>query len=414
MRRRYEGHHILLVSFTSFYGMPLLRAAHARGVRVTLLGEADLFERFPDVVAAADGRIVADLQDEAAFIPTVMASHRDDPFTALFVSREPAVIPAALLGEHLGIPWNSRAAGERIRDKWLTRQVLAHAGFRQPEHVLVDDAVALRDLLETRGGGWVAKPRRGTGSTGVSRVERPDEAEPAVAGLREAQPRGPFLVERCVEPAHEFSVEGVWLGREPCVLAVTAKTTSGPPHYIELGHTLPAPLEPQLGRTIVETATGGLRTLGLGHGLFHVEVFVDEEGVVFGEAHARAGGDRITTLLELVGYDLYGLALEGMFAQHPEPPPPARGGAAVRYFSFPPGRLVAVSGTEALEKLPAVRYWRLDVAPGEPIRPPTSSGDRHGCVVVTSDTAAYADEVADDLVRLVRADVLSEDRVGAP
>lgn len=409
----YDGRHILMVSFTDFSGLPLVRAAHARGVRVTLLGEASRFESNRTVSDEADGQVVAGLADEA-LLDRVATAHARDPFDGIFVAREVAVGPAARIAEHLGIPWNSVAAVERMQDKWSTRQTLAAAGLRQPEHVLVQSTAEVHDVLVGRGGVWVVKPRRGTGSEGVSRVEVVADVASSVRRLREAQPDGPFVVERCIEPAREYSVEGVWLRGEPVVLAVTAKITTGPPHFIELGHTLPAVLDPADDQAIRETTLVGLGLLGLSHGTFHVEVFVDRDGVVFGEAHARGGGDRITTMLEMIGLDLYGLAVDGLFAENPVSTPLPTGGAAIRYFDFPPGRLEAIEGTEPLDTTPEVRFWRLDVEPGQVIRPPTSSADRHGCLVVAAASADAADALADRLAGDVRARVAPEAPVSVP
>jgi biotin carboxylase len=397
MSGRYPGQHLLMVSFTDFSGLPLVEAARPRGVRVTLLGEATRFEANRTVADAADGRVIVGLDDEMELLTAAAEAHARDPFSGIFVAREVAVGPAAHIAAHLGIPWNSVAATDRLQDKWLTRQCLTQHGFRQPEYLLARSTADVQDSLVARGGAWVVKPRRGTGSEGISRVERLGDVASAVRRLREAQPDGPFVVERAIEPASEYSVEGVWLGGEPVVLAITAKITTGPPRYIELGHTLPAALDRSLEREIVETATDGLRALGASHGTFHVEVFVDREGVVFGEGHARAGGDRITTMLEFSGLDLYGLTIDGMFATEPIVVPRPSGAASIRYFSFPEGRLESVSGTEALDRAADVRFWRLDVAPGEELHRPTSSADRHGCVVVAAPSAAEADALVDRL-----------------
>jgi biotin carboxylase len=408
MNRRYHGQHLLMVSFTNFSGLPLVAAAHARGVRVTLLGEASRFEGNRKVADLADGRVVIGLEDEAALLAAAVDAHAGDPFTGIFVAREVAVGPAARVAAHLGIPWNTVASTDRVQDKWATRQTMGSRGFRQPEHALAQSTAEVQEILVARGGAWIVKPRRGTGSEGVSRVEVVADVAVAVRRLREAQPDGPFVVERAIEPAREYSVEGVWMRGEPVVLAITGKITTGPPRYIELGHTLPAELDPMLERAIVETATAGLRALGLSHGTFHVEVFVDDDGVVFGEGHARAGGDRITTMLEYAGLDLYGLAVDGLFATEPISVPEPSGAAAIRYFAFPEGRLESISGTEPLDEAPEVRFWRFDVEPGQVVRTATSSADRHGCVVVVAPTAPEADALVDRLVAGVVARLAPE------
>jgi hypothetical protein len=129
--------------------------------------------------------------------------------------------------------------------------------------------------------------------------------------------------------------------------------------------------------------------------------------VVFGEAHARAGGDRITQLLELVGIDVYGLALDGLFGSTASAVPRASAVAAVRYFRFPVGRLERIDGTHQLAHASDVAYWRLDVQPGDQIAPVLHSFARHGCLVVVGQTVAETRLRADALRDSVRVQVTS-------
>lgn len=401
MTRVRTAHHLLLVNFTSFFSVPLIHAARERGMRVTALGPATAFERFPEVVELVDGRIVAG-QDTVA-VALAAEAHRRDRFTCLFASKDDSVELASRLAAYLDVPWNSPEAIRRMRNKWLTRMILAARGFRQPEHHLCLTATELTNLIQNSPGAWIVKPLKSTGSEGISRVATPGDVAASMAHLRTVQPEGLFLAERAIEPAREYSVEGVWQGDTPHVLAITAKDTTGPPQFVELGHTLPVSLAPSLDAQIRHTALEGLRVLGASHGLFHVEVFVDAKGVIFGEAHARAGGDRITQLLDLVGFDVNGLALDGMLSPSMESPLTPQRVAAIRYFRFPPGRLVSVDGLETLQTDPSVVYWRIDVKPGDLVKPVTSSFDRHGCFVLVGDTYAGTAARAEELQQSVEA-----------
>jgi len=160
--------HVLLVNFTNFYGLPLLRAAEQRGVRVTVVGPDAAFGRHPDVAALADGRIVADLSHahRERLLERVAAAHAADPFTGVFVTREDSVEVAAAVAAHLGLAWNRPRVVETMRNKWLTRRALAGHGFRQPRHYLCRSADEVRAVLRsTPGAAWVVKPLHGTGQS---------------------------------------------------------------------------------------------------------------------------------------------------------------------------------------------------------------------------------------------------------
>ncbi len=353
-------------------------------IRLTVLGPDDAFGRFPEVAAQADARIAAHLglAKRALLLKRVACAHRASPFTGIFVSREDSVEAAADIAAHLGVAWNSQAAVQRMQNKWLTRQTLSKAGLRQPAYRLCASEDDLLRLLDSQAGAWIVKPLVGTGSRGISRATTAHDVAPAVAHVRTVQPTGSFLVEGSLEPAREYSVEGVWVGGRPHVLAVTAKETTGPPRFVELGHTLPVTLGDELDAEVRTTVMRGLALLGAAHGLFHVEVFVDRDGVVFGEAHRRAGGDRITQLLQLAGVDLHGLALDGSYRPVPASMAELERVAAVRYFRFPPGTLRHLAGVDALAQEPDVVFCQVDVHPGE--------SHRSRCCTPSAATAALS------------------------
>jgi hypothetical protein len=189
------------------------------------------------------------------------------------------------------------------------------------------------------------------------------------------------------------------------VLAITAKQTTGPPHFVELGHSLPAELEPGLDAAVRDTAIRGLTVLGASRGLFHLEVFVDDRGVVFGEAHARPGGDRITQLLQLAGINLYGLALDGLFGAASVAQADARRVAAVRYLRFEPGILDRLEGIDTVAREPDVDCLQLTVRPGDRIDPVLHSFNRHGFLIVTGDDYAATAQRADLLRDRIHARV---------
>jgi len=60
----------------------------------------------------------------------------------------------------------------------------------------------------------------------------------------------------------EFSVETLSAEGKHAVLAVTGKHTSGPPHFVEVGHDLPAELEHREYEAVTAAAIGVLDAIG--------------------------------------------------------------------------------------------------------------------------------------------------------
>ncbi|MEV7532535.1 ATP-grasp domain-containing protein [Streptomyces hydrogenans] len=379
-----------------------LEQARARGLATAVTNQAATLAATPEVTAAAGSAHAVDFTDPAATAAWAAALPAPAPVLAFGV-REMAQEAVAATAEALGLPGNPPAAVRRIRTKDACRAALAAAGFRQPAVRLCADEAEARAALAATTGPWVVKPRDGADSAGVRKVTAPEELAAALAALPD--PEAPFLVEEFVE-GDEYSVEGVFTGGRPCVLAVTAKEKLDPPYFVEIGHTLPAEL-PAADRTAIEeTVVAALTALDLSFGLFHVELWRTADGLVLGEVHARVGGGWIHRMLPhaLPGLELYGTVYDDALGR-PVTLPTAERAAATRYFAPPPGRVTAVTGWEEVRDHPAVLHAELHVGPGDTVAPHRSGADRVGAVVVGADTPAEARDLARRLVDSVRITV---------
>ena len=139
--------------------------------------------------------------------------------------------------------------------------------------------------------------------------------------------------------------------------------------------------------------TAFLDAVGLRNGPGHTEVKLTSRGPRIVESHNRIGGDRINDLAEIAyGVDMERYALGAGFGvvepltSSPEP----RGGAAVRFLTPEPGRVVEVTGVEAVRADPAFVDLRLHVEPGDEVPPLTWNEDKVGHVIARGASAAEA------------------------
>ncbi|MFE4536903.1 ATP-grasp domain-containing protein [Streptomyces scopuliridis] len=378
-----------------------LEQARARGLRTQVTNLADTLTATPAVTAAADGAGAVDFTrpGDTAGWAAARAAAGERP-AVVFGVRELAQEAVAETARALALPGNPPAAVRRIRTKDACRAALAAAGFRQPAVRLCADEAEARAFLAGSAGPWVVKPRDGMDSAGVRKITDADELPAALAQLPERDV--PFLIEEFVDGA-EFSVEGVFLGGSPRVLAVTAKEKLAPPYFVEIGHVLPADIPEETRRRIENTVTTALTALELSFGLFHVELWLTADGIVLGEVHARIGGGWIHRMLPhaLPGLELYGTVYDDVLGR-PTRLPVASRAAATRYFAPPAGRVVAVEGWDAVRSHPAVLHAELHASPGDVISGFRCGGDRVGAVVVGAPTPAEARELARRLVDSVR------------
>ena len=395
---------VLIVGVTS--GTPHGRHALGRMVAdATVRGIPVVGLDTPDALRGAwrpDGLLdvaAVDWHDNAAL--AAWADERRGRFAGVLTHRERCVLPTALLAGFLGLPGNHPDAVRAMQDKARCRSMLAGAGLPQPRLLRWDEPVetAAHRVVDALGEGpWVVKPRVGMGSAGVLVVER---AGGIAAAISRSRAYGEVLVEQYVN-GDEFSCEGVFLGGAPRILSLTAKQIDS--RCVETGHRIPAGLAPGVRHELEEALTLAFRTLGVAHGLFHVEFWVGD-GLTLGELHARPGGDFIHALVEASrpGLGLFGLLLDDLLGRHPIRIPPQMRAAGSQYLTFPSGVLRQVQNWE--EATRGLLAAEMLVGPGAVLSPPLSSEGRHAVIVADGDTLADVEKAFQLAIASLRVEI---------
>lgn len=381
-----------IASSIDIVGMALLQAA-SRGIHTHLTHRAEVLPRIRKAsklacaVSAADPDSVDDTLRWAAGVRA-----EGECFDMVLGLRDSVQAATASTAELFGVPGNPPAVVRCVQNKDSCRAALAAAGFRQPALRLCTSARDAIEFMAGSAGPWVVKPRDGAGSLGVRKVTGTGDLAQA---LRELPDPDLFLIEEMLA-GPEYSVEGVFLSGRPKVLAVTAKYLLPPPHFVEVGHVIPAELPGEQRAEIEREVIRALTVLGLRAGVFHVELWLTADGIVLGEVHPRAAGDWVHRLMShaIPGLEIFGLLYDDMTGFPASPDLRAMRGACIRYLTADPGRVVAVRGWEAALGRPGVLHAELNVAPGDLVPPVLSSGDRPGFVIVGADTPAQARELA--------------------
>ncbi|MEU7885532.1 ATP-grasp domain-containing protein [Microbispora bryophytorum] len=384
-----------------------LAQARARGFVTHQTNQPSTLELTPQVAELADFSWAVDFADPEESAAWARRQYAEGQrFDVVIGVREYAQVATAEIAAAVGAPGNPPEAVRTVRTKDRCRAALAAAGLPQPAFRVCADRAEAESFVAATSGPWVVKPRDAMGSEGVREVGGPGDLDAAIAALpapAAGAPRPPFLVEEFVE-GDEFSVEGVFLGGAPHVLAVTRKRLVNPPLFVEAGHVLPAPL-PEDVRALLERETvRALRALGLRFGVFHVELWHTAGGVVLGEVHVRNGGDWIHTLLgyAIPGLELFGLVYDDALGRLDGPPPAPSRAAAVRFLVPPPGVVERVEGWEAIRRHPSVLRAELSVEPGARVLPVTDSHGRAGEIVVGAETPERAESLAEELAESVK------------
>ena len=267
------------------------------------------------------------------------------------------------------------------RDKLAMRDLLRCSGIPTVRYCRCDSPRDVEVLIGLIGGPVVVKPARGAGSAGVNLVDAAGGAAAAWAAANGASAAQPVIAEEYVGGA-EVSVDTMSYDGRHEVVAIAEKVTTGRPHFVELGHQVPARLDPPQVARIGGLVLHFLDLIGQVQGPAHTELKIDGERLVLIESQTRTGGDQIWELNRLAtGYDMHRASLRHLLLGERPRPGRLERAAAVRFFTAAPGVVSRVAGAEEAVEAEGVSRLKLDVAVGGTVGPLDSSQARLGYVV---------------------------------
>lgn len=287
--------------------------------RVTYVTTDLAKESIPDGAAAV---VVVAATDDISLVRDAARDlvARFGPPSRVVALNEGDLDTAAELRSHLGCAGDDPERLARFRDKLTMARAIAMAGVRIPAFADAPDLGAVLEFADVHGWPIIVKPRRGTASRAVVRLDSVDD----LALLHHLAPEPRLVQKFCGDPI--YHVDGLWTGTElgpwrasrylnTCVEFTTGEVLGS----VEVD-------DPGLLRPLEEFAAAVGRTLGDGPWVFHLEVFVgsNPDGSVrlaFLEAGARVGGAEIPFLWrEVHGVDLMAAAVDIQLGRKPELP----------------------------------------------------------------------------------------------
>ena len=389
----------LLVLGAGINQAPLYRAAGRMGLSVVGI------DPDPGAVAFGDANAshVCDLAD---FDECLRIARQSEVDAVLTIAADFPVPMVARLNEALNLPGPSVAAVQRATDKQLMRAAFADSSVPAPRSIPVRCA---RDAVEAAaklGGTVVVKPALSSGGRGITAVEATAPQDQLTRALQHCMAHarnGWALVEEFAAGA-EYSVESITQGGQTKVVAMTEKLTSGPPHFVELGHNQPAELSEQARDELSRTAVAAIEALGIDESASHVEIRLTDGGPSVIEAAARLGGGFIAShLVPLsMGVDLLQAAIQVALGEEFELPHPDHRGAAVRFFVAEPGVITGIDGLcQAQQSAGVVEAQLYDVRVGEEVLPLRDATARLGHLICSGSNRTEAVRLAEEAHRLV-------------
>lgn len=293
---------------TNEYQNPLIIRAKELGFETHVFGwpHGEIGERTADVYHPVNILDYDLLWDECRKL---------NPCGVASVCSELAMHPMNYLLRKLNIPCNSLETETITTNKYLMRKAMKEGGVDSPNFTLVKNGESI-ESIEKRIAAFsfplIIKPCDLSSSRGVFKIESTSNLKKGIDYAMEWSKTGEAILEEFIDGS-EYSGESIAYQGHYKLLAITEKSTTGAPHFVETGHRQPARLDAEMFKKIEQTLFKAFKSLNIEYGAIHPEFRITSDGrILFMEIATRMGGDCIgTDLVPLSsGFDFMGMVID--------------------------------------------------------------------------------------------------------
>lgn len=358
----------------SILQLPAIEKAAEMGLRVVAL------DMNPEAVGFSVPGVVKEVISTIDIPAAVDAAKKHKVDGVMTLATDMPMRTVAAVAKECGLIGVSEDTAVKATDKSVMREALRVAGVPIPKFYRVQNREEYDAAVAHMAGAFMVKPADSSGSRGILKVEDKTAAQTAYKYTKQFCRNGIVVVEECMV-GPEVSVETLAVDGEVQVIQITDKTTTGAPHFVEMGHTQPTRLK--CAEEIKKVAIAANKAIGIQNGPSHTEIIVTEEGPKIVELGARLGGDCITTHLVPLstGVNMVEACIRIALGEKPDITAKLSCGSAIRYFHQHAGTIKNIEGLEEAEKMPGVKQISIVHGIGEHITEITDSGSRMGFVI---------------------------------
>lgn len=384
--------------------VPALRCARNRGWTVVMAdgnpepAGKDLAHYFENV----------DLRDAEGMIAMAASYGERTGLDGVFTAGTDFSLTVARVAEALSLPGISVETAEKATYKDRMRRCFREAGVPSPDFVTLGPEDPFRKAAEALPGPWVVKPVDNMGARGIRRVDSAGTLEEALRDALAWSGVSRAIVEEYME-GPEFSIDAIVEDGRITICGLADRHIFYPPHFIEMGHTMPSGAAPEEVDEVLRVFRLGVEALGIRSGCAKGDVKLTPRGGRVGEIAARLSGGYMSgwTYPYSSGVDLTGAALNLAVGRPAgDLTPRCRMHSAERAFISIPGIVESVEGLDRAAEIPGVQDVFLRVRLGDRVRFPRNNVEKCGNIITRgasrSEAAAAADRAASAVgIRLV-------------
>ncbi|MDR0558099.1 MAG: ATP-grasp domain-containing protein [Treponema sp.] len=323
---------------------------------------------------------------------------------------------AAWVAERLDLPGPSYETALNASDKERMRSCFKRDGVPSPAFTTAS-AAPDADWETPFPFPVVVKPVDNMGARGCRRADTGEDLREAIRDALPFSRSNRVIIEEYME-GPEFSVDAIACQGEIIIAGLADRHIAFPPYFIEMGHTMPADIDPETAEKLLSAFKAGVRSLGIANGAAKGDVKLTTKGPMIGEIAARLSGGYMSgwTYPYASGVEVTRAAIGVAIGENPAAvaaslAPSRNWTSAERAFISIPGVVRSVTGSDAAKAVPYVRDLFLRVKPGDAARFPVNNVSKAGNVITAAPTRAEAVRAAETAARstLVRLEAPNEE-----
>lgn len=407
---------ILLLEAAGPESGALVATATAAGVEVYVATHPDIYAKYSqELRASLTGFLSTDFCSLDGAVRDIVDFAVRVGIEGILTVTEYLTPIVTLACAELMLPGNDPDLAFAARNKKVMSEQFAKHGVAAPKTIVVacEDDLINRLAADELGFPAVVKPAEHAGSRGVTIARNASEATTAyrrAIGHHRERSYGMALDDSVLVQEHvggtEYSVESATQNGNTTHLCITRKIVTEAPYPVELGHGVPASVNPAAGERILAEIDKAITAVGIRNGFSHTEVKLTPHGrCTVLEIGARPGAGHIGFLVELaLGTEFWKACLDVALGKPLDVVRTRNDYATVRFLTSPrPGRLTSL--TNLPTPGPHVPIVRMRKAIGDTVQEAENNSARLGSFVVVGPDQQSVDRHADHLLSQVHIEV---------
>lgn len=294
----------------------------------------------------------------------------DAGYTHVIAGTEAAVLPASNSRVWLGARSNPKNVIERCSDKLKMKGHLSQFEIPMTSFLSAQTKLPSNEVFEQLGTPFLVKERKNSGGKGI----RSAESDQDLQGVKKSE----HLYEKIIQGS-EGSVESFIYNKEVIFENITEY------EKIKQCNIIPASFSEEIKRVISKLNREVIKALNIKWGLSHMEYYLTEEGILFGEIALRPPGGYIMNGIKLAyDFDPWEAFVDIELDERPKTKFPASCFAASYVIHPGAGKLVEVKGREECLGLPSLKKLKLKAKTGDELTTRVGTGDDMGYALFTN------------------------------